>query len=111
MNNDVERVMELINTCGKTKRQIAQDLKIPEQRLYAWVNKGSRPSYEDLQKLMAYFRVVKTEKYEPVISVLIDKVSECLSLLKNTSITVERERVLRDVEYLKGGEKGSGPVS
>lgn len=85
--------------------KIAKATGIPQSTIYGWLNRGSKPSYEDSVKVLNYFKskeLKNTSAVDSMLAVLIDRVSELLAVKNGTSVVVEREKMQRDAEFLKG---------
>ena len=57
MNKFANRLNELINNSKKTKKQICEELGIPEPKLSKWKNNHIEPDINDLIMLAKYFKV------------------------------------------------------
>lgn len=112
MNTKQPNLLEILKDSGINIRKLAKDVGIPEQRIYAWINKGSRPKMADEEKVREYLDskykttnqsqpIKPPDDYEAVISVLLSRVSELLALKNGSSSVVELTQMQKDVEQLK----------
>ena len=105
-------MLEILKDSGINIRKLAKEIKIPEQRIYAWINKGSRPKQEDEEKVIEYleskFKTTNQSQSttdempsEYVISILISRVSQLLSEKSGRSSAIEAAQIIKDAEDLK----------
>lgn len=101
-------VQELIRESRLSVPKIAKATGIPAPTIYGWLSRGSKASYEDSLKVLAFInenQPGKNSEIEGIISVLIDRVGELLAWKNGTSLTVEREKMQKDAEYLSSSKK------
>ena len=100
MSNEV---VELIKKSGLTIKKISDDTGIPAVRMYGWVHRGSTPKHQDTKILMEYFKkkMPQPEGYDPIITVLLDRVIELLVAKNHSSALSEKDKIFQDVARLK----------
>lgn len=109
MSKEIKEILDKIKNTGVSIRKISKELKIPEQRIYGWYNKGASPKHEDVQKLKMYLGMEATNQNqikppsgdEAVIAVLISRVAELLADKNGTSSVVESQKMKKDAESLR----------
>lgn len=106
-SNTVEKteIHRLIKESGMSVPKISEATKIPPSTIYGWLKRGSKPSYEDSVKIIAFFKSKEMKlnsAVDSVLAVLLDRVAELLAVKNGTSAVVEREKMQRDAEFLKG---------
>lgn len=84
-----QNLSRYVNNSGKMQKDIANDLKFPQQTFNGWCKGVSFPSMDKVQKIADYFHIGKSD--------LIDNHSECdyvFSLSDEEMILIEYYRKL-----------------
>lgn len=102
LSKETTELIEFIKTSGVNIRKLANELKIPEQRIYGWINKGARPKYEDVQAVKKYFKMEekKATANDLVTSVLVRRVAEILAKMNGTTSIAEEQSIMKDAQTL-----------
>lgn len=101
-------LVEIIKDSGISVRKLAKDCGIPEQRVYAWINKGSRPKYEDELKVREYLEekvgnksnAMPPSDLEATVAVVLSRLSVLLSEQSGRSALIELEQMKKDAQEL-----------